>query len=1483
MAPISFYTLTYLPDHSALVLPPQYKSTGDPIKWGTSATPNTPGGTVTYWFDGVANWSADEKTVWRGSFDFWSGIANITFQEAASAGDTNITILRGGDGKAVANFNDNATVGVNSPTVVQAPDRGATISVDTDPLSVYGPITLDSGTKNGVVWSTLIHEVGHIVGLGHGGPYNFSVNTEQQQFGAYDSRAWSIMSYIDPNDPAARFYGDYATYVQWTDLGNDPLGTEYLPLSPQMLDILAAQRLYGASINTTFNGNQTFGFNSSFTDAYFRQIYNFNINPPAVVTIWSHGTNNTLDLSGFSQNATVDLTPGTFSSAGGRANNIAIAFDTVVEKAVGGSGNDTIRASSVASTLEGGNGNDVLVGGSAGDTLGGGNGNDLELGGGGTDTLDGGAGSDVLLGGDANDTLIGGSEHDVLNGGAAVDTLTGSGQDDWFQFDAGQANDDTITDFSGSGGENDFLQFFGYGTAAQGATFTQVNPTTWRITSADTSLQEDITVANGATITTDDYDFYPGYTQLQNAGYMDFSSWRSNAAGPPTGGVQVTGPVVLNIALVLDRAQDPTALLSSNWATRQKELAALSENGTLWTKYGADAGKYGQVLTELQGLGIKTLDQLTADNGVANGYVSSAASRTVWVQVTQDSFSTLFGPQARLMAESAQGDGNWYWTGSLSLPTALTSLGVSGLWFDTGKFNPELAAAGIGYAADLPQGWQSLGNASTTAQRAFPQTLGASYYNLPLGGSVPTGTIGLVEPGVGTALSGDNQGSGFQAALDAYRATAGVPTGASAIAVAGGGQVYVAPVPGQFSSAGERSLDVGIVATVAPNSPLVLYAGSGSTHGANATPFTAYQSAIWDLANNPQVLSSSYSFYSLVAPGSPFYRAANELWTDVALRNISLFSDMGDRGSGNSFGNGLTNGNTSRDSAFVVMVGGTSLSTVGAAGGDATLVDVTQKAMAGDFGMLWKLAAGGLTAMPGAASASTAFVETIWNRYYLNGNAFGVPGDAFQTGYLHNNTSGGGADPGQPIPQYQQDYGLRPVTNDPYHLPGRGTPDVSANAGGNMFWLVPDADMAGVQGGGGTSASTPFWAGLTAQLNAVFRDQKLPQLGYMNDLLYIAAAIAPAVFNDITMGTNASSFVLGGSIMSDGVNITPTGYGYAAAAGYDLASGLGTPNAMLLARELTHIAHHQMSFDRIPSLIEGSNHDGWTSGADQTFLIQAKTVAPMRSSLTLGDRTIDFSDTVAATYAWTSRFTEQVMQDNFDPNLVRLFDKQAVGWVGSFDVASGASVSAVIGQGTGLANQANLTSPFGMADFATRPFSVTEKDVTTTVTGGEIHLARAVAVAETAGAANGQDAIVRVRQNGQDQLAVSFYKVDDFSGKIGNLNPGDAGYAQASAARAYGLQSGDFLLLGPGYGLFEKTAIANVNAGDLIAMTLTNRSSGDVWYAFAHANSDGRGHLVNYGHNTWGWEDTRGGGDHDFNDLVVQLDFTSNTGHGWLV
>src|ERR671910_415603 len=118
----------------------------------------------------------------------------------------------------------------------------------------------------------------------------------------------------------------------------------------------------------------------------------------------------------------------------------------------------------------------------------------------------------------------------------------------------------------------------------------------------------------------------PTYTELAKSTFMDFVSYRSNASG----GRPLNASVKLNVALVLDRANDPMALLQSDWATRQKELATLNDNGTLWAKYGADPAKYAAVQTALASLGIKTLDELSRETGTPNGYVSSAESRTIW-------------------------------------------------------------------------------------------------------------------------------------------------------------------------------------------------------------------------------------------------------------------------------------------------------------------------------------------------------------------------------------------------------------------------------------------------------------------------------------------------------------------------------------------------------------------------------------------------------------------------------------------------------------------------------------------------------------------------------------------------------------------------------------------------------------------------------------------------------------------------------------
>jgi len=353
------------------------------------------------------------------------------------------------------------------------------------------------------------------------------------------------------------------------------------------------------------------------------------------------------------------------------------------------------------------------------------------------------------------------------------------------------------------------------------------------------------------------------YTELPDSTYLDFTSYRSGAA-PLSGGTPVAH-FSMNVALVLDRANDPTALLDSNWGSRQQQLAALNQSGTLWSTYGADPTKYGAVLDALHADSIQTVNELGA-----NGYVSSVESRTIWVHLDETNFTTLFGAGATLFsATTPTGQTTFYWNGNLSLPDALVSAGVSGLWFDSGRFEAVLPNPGGGAQAAMPQGSQSLGNsAGSAATNIFPQQIADEYYNFPLSGAlwdpssgsaVATKAIGLVEPGVGTALPAGS--ATFQTLIDHYRHEAGISSSATVVTVDGGGQAYPDNiVPPAFNPAGERSLDVGVVTAINPQSPLIVYAGSGTAQGAEFNTFTAYQSAFWDTTHNPEVVTSSFGF-----------------------------------------------------------------------------------------------------------------------------------------------------------------------------------------------------------------------------------------------------------------------------------------------------------------------------------------------------------------------------------------------------------------------------------------------------------------------------------------------------------------------------------------------------------------------------------------------------------------------------------------------
>jgi kumamolisin len=110
----------------------------------------------------------------------------------------------------------------------------------------------------------------------------------------------------------------------------------------------------------------------------------------------------------------------------------------------------------------------------------------------------------------------------------------------------------------------------------------------------------------------------------------------------------------------------------------------------------------------------------------------------------------------------------------------------------------------------------------------------------------------------------------------------------------------------------------------------------------------------------------------------------------------------------------------------------------------------------------------------------------------------------------------------------------------------RLTPDISAVA--DPFTGVKIVFNQQVIVGGGTSLSAPLWAGIAAVINQYLNQRGGPPLGDLNPLLYRASAGArlPA-FHDVVRGGNAV---------------------YDAGPGYDLVTGLGTPDVDNLAKVL---------------------------------------------------------------------------------------------------------------------------------------------------------------------------------------------------------------------------------------------------------------------------------------------------------------------------
>jgi subtilase family serine protease len=172
-----------------------------------------------------------------------------------------------------------------------------------------------------------------------------------------------------------------------------------------------------------------------------------------------------------------------------------------------------------------------------------------------------------------------------------------------------------------------------------------------------------------------------------------------------------------------------------------------------------------------------------------------------------------------------------------------------------------------------------------------------------------------------------------------------------------------------------------------------------------------------------------------------------------------------------------------------------------------------------------------------------------------------IPEKGWNDTALNNSLSstGGGVSSFYATPAWQTGAGF---PNDG----GRDVPDISLNSSANHDGYIicqgttncPTATWATSPNftlAGGTSASTPVFAGILALLNHYLVANGLQAkagLGSINQNLYALAKSNPSAFHDITTGDNIVPCKIGTT------NCTTGSFGYTAGVGYDQVTGLGS-------------------------------------------------------------------------------------------------------------------------------------------------------------------------------------------------------------------------------------------------------------------------------------------------------------------------------------
>lgn len=163
---------------------------------------------------------------------------------------------------------------------------------------------------------------------------------------------------------------------------------------------------------------------------------------------------------------------------------------------------------------------------------------------------------------------------------------------------------------------------------------------------------------------------------------------------------------------------------------------------------------------------------------------------------------------------------------------------------------------------------------------------------------------------------------------------------------------------------------------------------------------------------------------------------------------------------------------------------------------------------------------------------------------------------------------GGGVSISFTMPSWQKGIGvIRPGLSSKKKCGGktrfcREVPDVAFDADPNTGYVIFDATDGGWDVVGGTSAAAPLMAAFTADANQFSRANAGHRMGFANPFLYHEFTADPGMFHDVKTGRNN---IFGGEP-------------YAAATGYDMATGLGSVNVQTMATDLAAYTRAALKF-----------------------------------------------------------------------------------------------------------------------------------------------------------------------------------------------------------------------------------------------------------------------------------------------------------------